>query len=88
MAFVLHREAGLTAAKLSSEDLPDLDSWLLGVGKILLLEIFLTLFQPPGPGVSQCYLGSLESHQELRRREEHYQSMMQIPGFCAYFRIG
>lgn len=36
MTFVLHRGADLTAAKLSSEVLPNLDGWLLGAGKNLI----------------------------------------------------
>lgn len=87
MAFVLHRGADLTAIKLSSEYLPNLDGWLLGVEKSV--GFILNYFSHLAPGfVSAGYLGSLESHQEMRRREKHYQSVMQILRLRAYFRIG
>lgn len=55
MALVLHRGADLTAANLFSENLLlNLDRWLLGVGKSLLLGTYLKLFQPTGPGAGQC----------------------------------
>lgn len=61
----------------------------LGWGKAYCLALILNYFSQLAPGlVSAEYLGSQESHQELRRREEHHQSMMQIPGLHTYFRMG
>lgn len=60
MALVLHRGADLTATNLSSENLPaNLDSWLFGVGKSLLLGTYLKLFQPTGPRAGQCRISGL-----------------------------
>lgn len=57
--------------------------------KACCLALILNYFSQLAPGlVSAEYLGSQESHQELRGREEYYQSVMQIPGLHTYFRTG
>lgn len=65
--------------------------WLAAWGreKSHWLGFILNDFSYLAPGlVSARCMGSLESHQELSRKEEHYQGVMQISGLCANFRIG
>lgn len=63
--------------------------WLATWGGKKLIAWHLSEISLLAPGlVSAEYLGSQESHQELRRREKHYQRVMQIPGLHTYFRVG